>query len=132
MRCTRGGPLTIGDYSPVNYGGAVYGSMTLRSAMHRSVNTVFVRLMQDVGPAEVGRRWPTGWAWRSPRSNRLATAPACPSPSAAEEVTSLGMASAYGTFANDGIRVPPTPVVRVFAPDGSRWSTGPSPRASRC
>jgi penicillin-binding protein 1A len=29
------------------------------------------------------------------------------------------MASAYGTFAHDGIRVPPTPVVRVFAPDGT-------------
>src|SRR3546814_5606687 len=44
-----GGPLQIGDYAPENYGGAVYGNMTLRSAMHRSVNTVFVRLMQDVG-----------------------------------------------------------------------------------
>ena len=48
-----GGPLTIGDYSPENYGGATYGKMTLRTATEKSVNTVFVRLMQDVGPYEV-------------------------------------------------------------------------------
>jgi len=113
-----GGPLTIGDYSPENYGGASYGDMTLRSAMHRSVNTVFVRLMQDVGPAEavaLANRLGLGIPEIDPARDGSGLSIALGS----REVAPLGMASAYGTFANDGIRVPPTPVVRVFAPDGS-------------
>ncbi len=113
-----GGPLTIGDYSPGNYGGAVYGNMSLRAAMHQSVNTVFVRLMQDVGPNEavslanrLGLEIPEIDPARDGSGLSIALG--------SREVSSLGMASAYGTFANDGIRVPPTPVVRVFAPDGS-------------
>ena len=113
-----GGPLQIGDYAPKNYANAVYGSMTLRSAMHRSVNTVFVRLMQDVGPIEtvalanrLGLEIPDIDPARDGSGLSIALG--------SREVSSLGMASAYGTFGNDGIRVPPTPVVRVFAPDGT-------------
>jgi penicillin-binding protein 1A len=113
-----GGPLTIGDYSPQNYAGAVYGNMTLRSATHRSVNTVFVRLMQDVGPNEtvalanrLGLEIPEIDPTRDGSGLSIALG--------SREVSTLGMASAYGTFANDGMRVPPTPVVRVFAPDGT-------------
>ncbi|MFP5578700.1 MAG: transglycosylase domain-containing protein [Acidimicrobiia bacterium] len=113
-----GGPLRIGDYAPENYGGAVYGNMTLRSAMHRSVNTVFVRLMQDVGPAEavaLANRLGLEIPEIDPARDGSGLAIALGS----REVSSLGMASAYGTFAHDGIRVPPTPVVRVFSPDGT-------------
>jgi penicillin-binding protein 1A len=113
-----GGPLTIGDYSPKNYGGAVYGNMSLRSAMHRSVNTVFVRLMQDVGPVEavalanrLGLEIPDIDPGRDGSGLSIALG--------SREVSALGMASAYGTFANRGRRVPPTPVVRVFGPDGT-------------
>ncbi len=113
-----GGPLTIGDYSPGNYGGAVYGRMSLRAAMHKSVNTVFVRLMQDVGPGEtvalanrLGLEIPEIDPARDGSGLSISLG--------SREVAGLGMASAYGTFANDGIRVPPTPVVRVFAPDGT-------------
>lgn len=113
-----GGPLTIGDYSPRNYAGAVYGNMTLRSAMHRSVNTVFVRLMQDVGPPDavaVANRLGLEVPEIDPTRDGSGLSIALGS----REVSSLGMASAYGTFANDGVRVPPTPVVRVFEPDGT-------------
>jgi len=113
-----GGPLTIGDYSPGNYAGAVYGNLTLRSAMHRSVNTTFVRLMQDVGPDEavalsnrLGLQIPEIDPARDGSGLSIALG--------SREVSGLGMASAYGTFGNDGVRVPPTPVVRVFAPDGT-------------
>ena len=92
--------------------------MTLRSAMHRSVNTVFVRLMQDVGPAEtvalanrLGLEIPEIDPARDGSGLSISLG--------SREVSGLGMASAYGTFANDGVRVAPTPVVRVFAPDGS-------------
>ncbi len=112
-----GGPLTIGDYSPKNYGGAVFGNMTLRRAMHASVNTVFVRLMQAVDPYEVvdlanelGLQIPE--IEPSVDGSGLAIA------LGTRSVSTMGMASAYGTFANDGVRVPPTPVVRVFDPAG--------------
>jgi len=113
-----GGPLTIGDYSPQNYAGAIYGDMTLRSAMHRSVNTTFVRLMQDVGPDEavaVANRLGLEIPEIDPARDGSGLSIALGS----REVSGLGMASAYGTFATDGVRVPPTPVVRVFAPDGT-------------
>ncbi|MCO8128051.1 transglycosylase domain-containing protein [Acidimicrobiia bacterium EGI L10123] len=113
-----GGPLTIGDYSPQNYAGAVYGAMTLRSAMHRSVNTTFVRLMQDVGPDEavaVANRLGLEIPEIDPARDGSGLSIALGS----REVSGLGMASAYGTFATDGVRMPPTPVVRVFAPDGN-------------
>jgi penicillin-binding protein 1A len=113
-----GGPLQIGDYAPKNYAGAVYGNMTLRSAMHRSVNTVFVRLMKDVGPNEtvtlanrLGLEIPEIDPARDGSGLSIALG--------SREVSPLGMASAYGTFANDGVRMAPTPVVRVFAPDGT-------------
>ncbi|HAS09111.1 MAG TPA: penicillin-binding protein [Acidimicrobiaceae bacterium] len=113
-----GGPLTIGDYSPQNYAGAIYGDMTLRSAMHRSVNTTFVRLMQDVGPDEavaVANRLGLEVPEIDPARDGSGLSIALGS----REVSGLGMASAYGTFATDGVRMPPTPVVRVFAPDGT-------------
>ena len=37
------------QYCPENYGGASYGTLTLREATKRSVNTVFVQLLNDVG-----------------------------------------------------------------------------------
>ncbi len=113
-----GGPLTIGDYSPSNYEGARYGSMTLRSATERSVNTAFVRLMQDVGPENVvalSQRLGLGIPDIDPTFDGSGLAIALGS----KEVTTLGMASAYGTFGNRGVRVAPTPVVRVFDPTGT-------------
>lgn len=112
-----GGPLTIGDYSPENYGGSVYGNMTLRQATHQSVNTAFVRLMQDVGPYEVvdlANRLGLGVREIDPAIDGSGLAIALGS----REVTTMGMASAYGTFGNRGVRVAPTPVVRVFGADG--------------
>ncbi len=113
-----GGPLTIGDYTPENYGGATYGNMTLRTATEKSVNTVFVRLMQDVGPYEVvdlANRLGLNIRDIDPKVDGSGLSIALGS----REVTTLGMASAYGTFANSGVRVAPTPVVRVVGPDGT-------------
>lgn len=108
-----GGPLTIGDYSPSNYGGASYGNLSLRVATQKSVNTVFVRLMRDVGPAEVvelTRQLGVDIPPIDPQIDGSGLSIALGS----REVTTLEMASAYGVFGNRGVRVPPTPVVRVF------------------
>ena len=112
-----GGPLTIGDYSPENYGGANYGRMTLRSATQQSVNTVFVRLMQDVGPNEVvelANRMGVHIRPIDPKFDGSGLSIAL----GAREVPTLEMAAGYGVFANSGVRVPPSPVVRVFDMDG--------------
>ena len=113
-----GGPLTIGDYSPENYGGATYGKMSLRKATEKSVNTVFVRLMQDVGPYQVvdlANRLGLNIREIDPKVDGSGLSIALGS----REVTTLGMASAYGTFANSGVRAAPSPVVRVVDPDGT-------------
>ena len=113
-----GGPLTIGDYSPSNYANARYGNMSLRQAMQKSVNTVFVRLMQDVGPdavVDLARRMGIERPPIDPKFEGSGLSIAL----GAREVTTLEMASAYGVFANSGTRVPPTPVVRVFDGEGT-------------
>ena len=113
-----GGPLTIGDYSPENYEGAGYGRLSLRSATQKSVNTVFVRLMQDVGPPEVvdlARKMGLGIPPIDPEFDGSGLSIALGS----REVPTLEMAAGYGVFANSGVRVAPTPVVRVFGMDGN-------------
>lgn len=45
----NGGKLCIGKYCPQNYGGAVYGDVTLKQAFRFSHNTPAVRLLQTVG-----------------------------------------------------------------------------------
>lgn len=112
-----GAPLTIGDYSPENYGGSVYGDMTLRTATEKSVNTAYVRLMQQVDPYEVvdlANELGLNVRPIDPQDDGSGLSIALGS----REVTSLGMASAYGTFANRGVRMAPTPIVRVFGPEG--------------
>lgn len=44
-----GGKLCIGDYCPQNYGGAVYGNVSLKQAFRFSHNTPAVRLLETVG-----------------------------------------------------------------------------------
>ena len=113
-----GGPLTIGDYSPENYEGAGYGTISLRTAAVKSVNTAFVRLMQDVGPENVvalANRVGVHIPPIDPKHDGSGLSIALGS----REVPTLEMAAGYGVFANSGVRVPPTPVVRVFDAEGN-------------
>ncbi len=99
-----------------NYGGARYGTMNLRSATTNSVNTVFTRLIEDVGVEDT-----------FDMANRLGVAMPAYDPArfglsvalGAVETTPLEMASAYAVFANHGRRADPTPVYQVVRPDGS-------------
>lgn len=87
------------------------GNMDLWSATAGSVNAVFARLVLDVGPANV-----------VDAANRMgisATLDAVPSITlGVEEVSTLDMASAFGTLANDGKYCEPFAIVRVDAPAG--------------
>ncbi|MFJ6636999.1 transglycosylase domain-containing protein [Streptomyces sp. NPDC091376] len=85
-------------YAPGNQGGVSYGDISLRTAMARSVNTVFAQLAQDAGlPAVRDAAVAAGLNKDTPD---LSTYPSLPlgvaTPSA------LDMASAYATFADHG------------------------------
>ena len=47
-------PLTVGDWKPSNYGGGYRGSVTLATALALSINTVAVRLANEVGGPKIG------------------------------------------------------------------------------
>ncbi|MEW6154129.1 MAG: transglycosylase domain-containing protein [Actinomycetota bacterium] len=104
-----------------NVESAGYGSLTLSQATALSVNTVYAQLVQDVGvkdTAEAAHR--LGLTMISPdgvQPNGQAYGPSLTL--GAAEVSPLDMASAYGTFANRGSLVAPSPVVRVEEPDGT-------------
>jgi penicillin-binding protein 1A len=98
-----------------NYDHRDRGNIDLRSAMHASVNTVFAQLILDITVGE------TVDLARSLGLERL-DPDAYYGPSlalGAAESSPLEMASAYGTFANRGLRVAPTGIARVIDADGN-------------
>ncbi len=99
------------DWSPCNYGGSSYASMTLREATVRSVNTVYARLGVELGAETVVD---TARALGLP--DDLETNPSIAL--GTEEVSPLQMAGAYGAFANAGEFVRPHLISRIEAGDG--------------
>jgi penicillin-binding protein 1A len=86
------------------------GSATVREATAASINTVFVQLEQDAGitnVANMAKKLGVGGAWYSPTVQGLTYTLGVLS------IAPLDMASAYGVFANRGLRAPATPILRV-------------------
>ncbi len=98
-----------------NYDHRGRGDISLRSAMHASVNTVFVQLVLDV---TIGRTVALARDLGLARLDPDRTYGASLALGAAES-SPLEMASAYGTFANRGIRVAPTGLLRVIDSSGN-------------
>jgi penicillin-binding protein 1A len=100
------GPITVDGWTPKNFAGEYRGAVTLREAVARSLNTVAVRVSEEVGRAQVVQA-----------ARRLGiTALLEPHPSialGAVEVTPLEMAAAYAVFANGGYAVEPYGVLEV-------------------
>lgn len=99
-------PFTVAGWTPSNPGGRHFGRVTLDEALARSINTVTVKLSQEVGTAEVAER-----ARLLGISSELR-----PVPSLAlgtSEVTPLELTAAYQPFATDGLRRPVFGVERV-------------------
>lgn len=89
-----------------NYGGAGYGSMTLREATAYSVNTVYAQVALEVGADRIARL--------AERAGIVS--PLDPNPSivlGAEEVTPLDLASAYNTLASGGVAHTPRTIATV-------------------
>ncbi|MGH9280169.1 MAG: transglycosylase domain-containing protein [Acidimicrobiales bacterium] len=97
-----------------------YGSLTLRAATARSVNTVYAQLIGDVGvkdTAEMAHR--LGLTMVNADGTQPNGEPYGPSLTlGAAETSPLDMAAAFGVFANRGEQLPAAPVTRVEEPDG--------------
>jgi penicillin-binding protein 1A len=115
-RTYSGEPFMIGDDLIENYDGASYGLMDLRSATTESVNAVFARLILDVGVDQTMAMASTMGLDMPPYDPAKYGASVA---LGAIEVSPLQMASAFGVFANRGVRAEPTPVLQVVAPDGT-------------
>ena len=88
-------PITVGSWSPRNYGGVYRGPISLRTAFAHSSNSVAVQLSERVGRTAVRRM-----ARRLGFTSKL---PAGPSLALGTgEVTLLELTSAYATPANGG------------------------------
>ncbi len=96
-----------GVWRPENYStGKYYGPVTLRNALQRSLNTVTVRLAQDVGMPLIGE-YSKRFGVYDELPNYLSYA------LGAGETTVMRMVTAYSMFANGGRRVKSTLIDRI-------------------
>ena len=99
-------------YTPQNYDGKFEGPVTLRHALEESRNVPAVRMIEQLGPAQVvsyARRFGLTGALQPYLSLALG----------ATEETLLEMTSAYSVFPNQGIRMTPYSVLQVSDRDGN-------------
>lgn len=99
-------PVNIGGWSPRNENGKYVGQVSLRQALAQSINTVAVRLQQDVGTRQVialTRRLGIRSELRPDPSLALGTS----------EVTLLELSGAYATLASGGYGVEPHVILAV-------------------
>ena len=105
------GPISIRGWQPENNDRRYRGPVTLQSAFAHSINTIPIKLTQELGAKEVVRT-----------AQRLGiNSPLQPNLSLAlgtSEVAPLEMAAAYATFANGGKSVLPYVIREVKATDG--------------
>jgi penicillin-binding protein 1A len=99
-------------YAPLNYDKQFEGPITLRRALEQSRNVPAVRVMDQLGPAQViayARRL----GLESPLPPYLAVA------LGAAEATLMEMTNAYSVFPNQGVRMRPYSVLRVSDREGN-------------
>lgn len=98
-----------------NYEGEVFGNVNLYDATAHSINTVFVQLIVDVGIQQTGelakRLGISSIDLSKPIYGGIAIG--------TQEVSPLDMASAYGVFADRGLRVEPTPIIKIADQQGN-------------
>ena len=109
-------PVTYGSWSPKNAGGSYSGTMALSDALAHSVNTIAVQLADKVGTKNIiANAKKMGITTLDAKDDNLAMALG----GLTKGVTPLEMASAYGTFANKGVHVKPTAIVKILDRDGN-------------
>ena len=106
-------PILVKGWSPENYSREYFGPVTLTKALSLSLNTVAVRLGQEVGPKAV-----VAVAHRLGITSDLDPVPSIALGSS--DVTPLEMVSAYAAFANGGLGVQPHVIARVRTANGKQ------------
>jgi penicillin-binding protein 1A len=93
-------PVDINGWTPTNFGGRSYGTMTLADALAHSVNTITANLAQEVGVSNVVQA-AQRCGIESPLAENASLA------LGTSEVTPLELTRAYAVFANGGLKVYP-------------------------
>ena len=104
-------PVRIGTWSPQNYDHRFRGDVTLSAAFAKSLNTIAVKLVREMGSKRVAataRRMGITTPLEKNASLALGTS----------EVSLLELTSAYAPFANGGSRALPYLITRITGPDG--------------
>ncbi|WP_245418208.1 transglycosylase domain-containing protein [Cohaesibacter haloalkalitolerans] len=104
-------PITIGNWSPKNYGRSYSGAVTLLDALRRSINTVPVRLAQAIGRdkiVEVAHKMGIHSELKITRSLPLGAA----------EVSVMDMAAGYAVFASGGKKATAHGVLQILDSKG--------------
>lgn len=106
------GPININGWKPHNYTRRYGGAMTLRNAYAKSINTVAIKLSEDIGRQKV--------AAMAGKLGLTGKMPAHPSISlGTNEVSLIEMTSAYAVIANGGRGVLPFGVEEIRNKNGA-------------
>jgi len=111
-------PIVIEDdgsgnaWYPRNYDGKFDGPTSLRRALALSKNLVAVKLIQSVGPSTV-ISYARKMGIRTPLPAVLSLA------LGSADISMIDMVSAYGVFANRGVRVEPIMILKVVDKNGT-------------
>lgn len=114
-------------YSPVNYDGRFHGTVTLRNALGNSINIPAVKLLNQVGVANMmSLAKDMGISsWGDPSNYGLAIT------LGAAEAKMTDMATVYGTLANSGNKVELNPILKVITYQGAILEEKNTPREKR-
>lgn len=108
--------VSYGSWTPQNASKSYSGTMTLSDALANSVNTVAVQVADKVGTSNIiANAKKMGITTLDAKDDNLAMALG----GLTHGVTPLEMASAYGTFANRGVHVKPTAIVKILDRNGN-------------
>ncbi|MBR5909049.1 MAG: penicillin-binding protein 1A, partial [Schwartzia sp.] len=112
-------PIMVGDWEPMNYNRNFNGKVTLRYVAEQSLNVPTVKIAQKIGmdkPIYYAQEMGVStFVLDGPTNDRgLATSLG----GLTRGVTPLELTSAYGTFANQGIHVEPTAIIKVLDRNG--------------
>ncbi len=105
-------PITIGNWSPRNYGRSYAGKVTLKTALAKSINTVPVRLAQAIGRDKI-----VTVAHDLGLTSELKITRALPLGVA--EVSVIDMTAAYAAFASGGLEAKPFAIDEITTTDGT-------------
>ncbi len=105
-------PVSIGNWTPGNFDDDYKGTVTLMTALSKSLNSVAVKLVADIGAAAVVET-----AHTMGITSPLEAVPALAL--GTSEVNLLELTRAYVPFANGGSGILPFAIVRVIARDGT-------------